>query len=340
MKAYLARIGLTLILAVSPAGTAMGALNIADSDIINLYLFNEQTSGQLDNNPIPFEPAFYDTAPTGTAQDHDQFNDFPSDGPTWATGTDFEVDGVAVGTGTGLVFDASDLDRTRALGWMNVSQGDYADGNDFTIMVRAYLTEALDGTFYGLYCNGGTEQLKLQGSSSGVKANVIGKVRDGVPDEYFWEVNSDLDTGFGIDKDKWYNIFLIYVANTSLTVAADDGESFLFRTSTDVPAGFDSSRDGFSDSDRHWSIGTDWLTGPGWFDGRIESVVVWDRALTEAEADAIDFRNVEIPTDCDEVKALGFKLDGDINGDCHVDSMDLKEIVDDWLVSNDPEDHF
>lgn len=149
---------------IAVAGNVEAVLDAADPNIISLYLLNEASSGQLNNTAAP---SFYDTAAVGTAQNHDGFSDFPSDGPTWANGTDFEIAGTDVGTGTGLLFNAGEWDRTRTSGWQNVSQGAYTDGNNFTIMVRGYFTEALDGETYGLYCQGVTSYLRLQGTSQG-----------------------------------------------------------------------------------------------------------------------------------------------------------------------------
>src|SRR5687768_17081585 len=60
------------------ASTSFAALDPSDPSIINLYRFNEATSGDLVNSPFPNQ--FLDTAPTGTPQNHDDLN---AGNPTW-----------------------------------------------------------------------------------------------------------------------------------------------------------------------------------------------------------------------------------------------------------------
>ena len=134
-------LALGLVLCLLTAAPGWAELNTADPSIINLYLLNEQTSGPLTN----FVVSFYDTAPTGTAQNHDTFS---GSGPYWGTGADFEAGGVAVGTGTGLTFDRSNGEHTRHAAWLTTSQGNYNNGDSYTAMTRVFATEAIDNTFY------------------------------------------------------------------------------------------------------------------------------------------------------------------------------------------------
>lgn len=284
---------------VSLGATVEAALNTSDVDIINLYLFNEQTSGQLANNPNPNQ--FLDTAPTGTAQNHDNFDDNPSDGPAYATGSLFDISGTPVGTGTGLIFTRSDNDRTRFEGWMSTSQGNYVNGGSFTVMIRLYATELTDDIDYNLLGRS-SHFLKLQGVSGGGTSRIDVGLRDGGVGgnslEDFWTHNSFGGSGDTIflNTNTWYNLFLIYNANTSLTIALDDGTTFKQATSTTVPTGFDSLVEGFSDAAFHWHVGSLNTTPGSEFDGRIESIAIWDRALPLAYADGIGFATVPEPS--------------------------------------------
>ena len=269
--------GLVLALASS---AALAALDMNDPSIISLYRLDEATSGNLNNS---VDQSFADTAPTGTAQPHDDFDDGASDGPAWGGGANF----AGTDTGAGLIFSKADNDRTRAEGWMHLSQGNYTQGKSFSIMARIYATEAVDNSVYPVFVNGYTSGLRLKGTSLGT-LTVDLSLRDGGGNgETYWNITSGAaqPSVWWLDKDKWYNIFMIYEANTSLTVAADDGENYMSFTSTDVPADFDSLTYGFSDPSRHWFFGSN-TTASGAYDGRMESVVIWDKALTEAEADA------------------------------------------------------
>jgi hypothetical protein len=277
-----------MVLVVGVLGVlSQAALVVNDASIISLYKLDEAISGQLENRPVPNVPAFYDTAPTGTAQNHDDFDDGTSNGPVWST--------MPVGTGSGLVFDRNGNDRTRAAGWMNVSQGNYTEGDSFTIMARVYATHVVENYVYPVFVNGYTSGLRLQGTSVGT-LNVQATLRDGTPTETYWQANSDAPSpsDWSISKDKWYNIFMIYQANTGLTVAADDGTIFKSFTNTTVPVGFDSLAKGFSDSSRHWFMGSN-TTATGAYDGSIESIVLWDKALSLSEADTINLTNIPEP---------------------------------------------
>jgi len=313
-----------------------GELNPLDPGIISFYRFDEATSGNLDNS---VKGSFSDSALTGTAQNHDDFDDGASDGPSWAGGSAFEPNSVRVGTGTGLIFEKDDNDRTRAEGWMNTNQGDYSEGGSFTIMARIYGTEAIDNTLYAVYANGYTSGLRLEGTSVGTLV-VKASVRDGGPTEAYWNVSSGAaqPSVWWIDPNRWHNVFMIYEANTSLTVAADDGVTFQSFTDTTVPAGFDSLAEGFSDSSRHWMFGTNDLNrtdGYSVFDGRLECLVIWDRALTLEQADAID---LETPLNCPEMLEAGFKSATDLYEDCVINLADFAVLSGDWMKCNDPTD--
>jgi len=291
MRRFWKTVSKSMVLVAVLAVVSQADLVVTDSSIISFYRLDEATTGNLDNS---VKGSFSDSAPTGTAQDHDDFNDGTSDGPAWST--------MSVGTGSGLVFDKADNDRTRAAGWMNVAQGNYSEGKSFTIMARVYATEAIDNAVYALYVNGYTSGLRLKGTSVGT-LTVDASLRDGAANggtETYWNVTSGAASPdvWWIDKDKWHNVFLIYEANTGLTVAADDGTTFMSYTDTSVPAGFDTLSHGFSDSSRHWFMGTNDLNrtdGYSVYDGRMESVVLWDKALSLSEADAINLTNIPEP---------------------------------------------
>ena len=65
---------------------------------------------------------------------------------------------------------------------------------------------------------------------------------------------------------------------------------------------------------------------------------IWDKALTTAEADAIDLTNEIVfdPANCADAIAHGYRLAGDANGDCYVNITDLAAITGQWLVCNTP----
>ena len=283
------------------AARAYGDYDPLDPGIISLYKLDEATSGQLNNS---VDQSFADTAPTGTPQPHDDLDDGTSDGPAWGGGSAFEVGGVDVGTGGGLIFTRSDSDNTRIEGWMSVSQGNYDNGDSFTIMIRLHPTETTDNTDYYVFANGSSEYIRYQGGSGDQQARVDVRLRDGggAGGETYWDftTHGDGEAGspFYMANALWQNLFLIYDADTSLTIAVDDGTSFLYLTDTTVPADFSTLSDGFSDAGRHWAIGAPFYGAApiaNTFDGRIESIVIWDKALTTAEADAIDVVNAPLP---------------------------------------------
>jgi hypothetical protein len=93
---------------------------------------------------------------------------------------------------------------------------------------------------------------------------------------------------------------------------------------------------GFSDPDRHTIIGSnvgavDYLG----FDGRIESVAIWDKALTTTEADGVSLKNVFVT--CTDVLP-GYQLAGDVNADCRIDMADFTMLASSWAACNDPDD--
>jgi hypothetical protein len=102
---------------------------------------------------------------------------------------------------------------------------------------------------------------------------------------------------FSLQPNTWYNVFMIYEANTAITLAADDGTSLSWLRTEDKPAMFDSVSSGWSDASRARTIAAlSPSTAPADpFDGRLESIVTWDRALTLGEADAIGFANIPEP---------------------------------------------
>jgi hypothetical protein len=350
-----------VVIAITVIPTVANAsLNTKDPHIISLYLFDEQTSGHIINdvnaNDANIPRAFYDRAVTGTAQNWDPFKgddvNYPSSGPTWGMGADFQNQGNNIGTGTGLIFHAADNDRTRITHWLDVSQGNYINGGSFTIMVRAYGTEALDGTNYPLFSSR-THHLLLQGTYAGV-LNIWGMLRAGGGTRatwYFvgnWQPRTSLNSG--IRPNTWNNVFLIYSQNSSLTLAADDGKEFFYCTQS-PPAGWDSTPNpadpnaGFADSSDPWEIGYSPqyevppdITNPDFFDGRIECIAVWDKALTLAEADAINLDNVSVPVsaECEASIEAGNRLTGDMNGDCQINMADIAILAGQWLVCNVP----
>lgn len=288
---------------------AFAALNTTDPSIIVLHRLDEQTSGNL-NNDVTAPNQFFDTAPTGTAQNHDNFEDGASNGPAWGSGAAFSSGATTVGTGTGLVFDVADRDHTRYSSWMHGTETAYTPGTSFTIMVRAYANTA-DNAVQGLT---GTSSNFLQLSGGGSAMVLQSRIREGAgggEDSFYYSSggNGGLNTsaggpitagggGFLLQRNTWYNLFLIYEANTSVTLAADDGTTFQYITTTEINnAAFNTLANGFADADRPHGIGV--LTygpdAPNTLDGRIESVVVFNKALSTAEADAINLDNAPVP---------------------------------------------
>ncbi|MHB9071212.1 MAG: PEP-CTERM sorting domain-containing protein [Sedimentisphaerales bacterium] len=270
-----------------------GSLVVSDTSIINLYQLNEQSSGSLTNN-IP--GSFVDSAVTGTAQNHD---DAAWPAPVWGSGSDF----AGIGDGRGLTFSRSAGQLTRALPWMNVSQGNYVNGGSFTIMTRLYASSLVDGASYGLL--GTTSNYINIDGVSGNRGKFMTRIREGGGGgETSWYFDSFSGTGGGvsgnswlsINQATWYNVFLIYDADAGLTIATDDGTTFNWIKTTNVPADFSTLAYGFSDPDRHTIIGNNVgaVTYTG-FDGRMESIVMWDKALTNTEADAIGFTTIPEP---------------------------------------------
>ncbi len=291
-------LGIAGLAAIVPSG-ASASLSPTDPSIINLYRLDEHSSGQLDNSVLG---SFVDTAPTGTAQNHDDFYDGASDGPAWTSGAAYNTGSGTVGDGIGLSFTRSDSDRTRFSPWMNTTQGNYSNGKSFSLMLRVNAGELLDNTDYNLI-GIGSHGITLNGVSGGGQAAVSIRLRDGggAGGETYWTFNSfgsgDPNTtgaSFKLTSGTWANIFLIYDANARLTVAMDDGSGFYAQTSTVPPAGFDTLGSGFSDSGFHWFLGSNTSAEGGGYDGLIESVVFWDRPLSNTEAAGIGFTN-EVP---------------------------------------------
>lgn len=278
--------GFTLAAAlVGFAAPVSAALDVNDTSIINLYRFDEKTSGQLNNND---DPAFTDTAPTGTAQNHVPFG---SPGPDYGSGAAFQQGAVTVGTGTGLIFDRSNGEHTRFASPIDTSQGNYTNGDSYTVMVRLRVENLGDGTPYDVLGNN-AHGISLEGVSFG-GGTVQARVRGGSGGPV-WTANS----GFGpvfVPNGAWVNLFVIYEQNTSITIAVDNGSSFETYVDANVPGGFDSST-GFEDSANTWQVGARTAgVGTNSLDGRIESIVFWDKALSTTEADAIDLANVPEP---------------------------------------------
>jgi hypothetical protein len=275
------------------AAVSFGDLNINDSSIINLYQLNEQTSGALTNS-IP--GSFVDSAVTGTPQNHD---DAAWPAPVWGSGSDF----AGIGDGIGLTFSRSNGQLTRAKSWMNVNQGNYSNGKSFTIMTRLYASSLVDGASYGLL--GSTSNYINIDGISGNRGKFVTRIREGAGGgETSWYFDSFSGTGGGvsgnswlsINQGTWYNVFLIYDADAGVTIATDDGTTFNWIKTANVPADFSTLANGFSDPDRHTIIGNNVgaVTYTG-FDGRMESIAMWDKALTNTEADAIGFVTVPEP---------------------------------------------
>ncbi len=293
MCARSSRRSVPFLLAAAIAAPAIASLNTADPSIINLWRLNEQTSGELINN---INASFLDTAPTGTPQNHE---DFYGLGPDWTSGSAYDFSGGVVGDGIGLSFTRADMERTRVSPWYNVPQGNYTNGSSFTIMLRLNAAELTDNLYYDLFGFGSTA-ITLAGASPGGKARLDVRIRDGGVGgngaENYWTATSYTNDGpaFALNSGVWTNLFVIYNANTSITLASDDGTTFLANSNSAVPDGFNSLVEGFSDSDRRWFIGALDSLEPNTYDGLIESIVVWDRALTPAEAAGIGLTNVTV----------------------------------------------
>ncbi|MHB9071210.1 MAG: hypothetical protein ACYC54_12690 [Sedimentisphaerales bacterium] len=317
---------------------AGAALNTTNSHIINLYLLNEGVSGEPLNNLAP--NSFFDSAITGTPQNHDDASSWPA--PVWGSGSDF----AGIGDSNGLTFSRDEGQLTRFRPWMNVNQGDYVNGQSFTIMVRMYASSLIDGNFYGLI-GSSSNNIDIQGIS-GNRGAIWTRVREGVGGgETSWYFDSYTGTGGGvtgngwlyINPSTWYNLFFIYEADAAVTIAIDDGTTFGWIKTTEVPADFSTVTNGYSDADRHFELGNN---GAGvdlqGLDGRIESVVIWDKALTITEAGEIGLTNETafIPEDCADAIAHGYRLAGDLNSDCHVDFLDLAGMAEQWLLCNIP----
>lgn len=287
--ATMALIGAAAIGAVTQVSSA--ALNPSDPSIINLYRLNEQAPGGPFNNAVSGQ--FLDTAVTGTPQNHEDVASAPS--PTWvSTG--------AVGDGVGLSFSRAASQHTRFEPWMHLTQGNYSPGDSFTVMVRLNAAALADNTTYDLLGTG-SNQIRLEGSGSAPNSAAVRvQLRD--PDT-FWFVDSFGNTSAGssssgasfvVTAGTWANVFLIYEAGASLKVAMDNGTSFAAQTTTGVPATFDPIAQGFDNaSSARWFVGSTGSPTTTSYDGVIESIVIWDKALTNAEADAIDFTTVPEP---------------------------------------------
>lgn len=329
------RIFVVVMLAVLGVCKCSWAAFPQDTHIINLYLFNEGNaeSWRLNNDVAN---SFIDSAPTGTAQNHQEAS-WPA--PRWGSGADF----AGIGTGTGLIFSRIKGEITRAAPWMNVDQGDFVNGLSYTVMLRIYATTLANGVSYGLF--GTTSNyIKIDGVS-GNKGKINVRIREGADGgETSWYFDSNVGLGSGvtgtanltINQGTWYNLFMIYAADNSITIAIDNGTTFSWIKTTNVPADFSTMANGFSDPDRHSIIGSyvgaSDFTG---FDGRIESIAIWDKALTTTEADDVNLGNVFVS--CSEV-IPGYRLSGDANGDCKVDFADFAAMGENWGACNIPGD--
>lgn len=263
--------------------TTFAALDPTDASIINLYRFNEATSGDLVNSPFPNQ--FLDTAPTGTPQNHD---DISANGPAW-------VSGLPVGDGIGLSFDASNTEYTRFTGWSATPQGNYTNGQSFTAMVRLNAATLADNVTYRIL-GSGLNNISLNGSGEPNTASVSVSLRDQntqLTISSLGPTNAPDSSGSAgkVSTNKWFNVFLIYSANNTLSVAIDDGTTFTAQTTIGLPSGFDTIGEGFDNAGTSWFVGS-LGDGTQLFDGTIESIAIWDKALTLAEADAIDLTTV------------------------------------------------
>ena len=301
MHGRMSLLGLAAIVIASPS-IASAALVTTDPSIINLYRLNEQTSGQLVNSPLPGQ--FLDTAPTGTPQNHDDLN---ANGPTWGTGAAYEQASVPVGDGIGLGFNRSNTEYTRFQAWMGTPQGNYTNGKSFSMMIRVKPGTLVDNETYDLIGNG-SHGITLRGNSTPGTASVNFRLRD---QNTFWTLNGSggsvdpastgggsMGANFIANSGTWANLFLIYDANVTpalsrLTVAIDDG-SFKAQTSIGAPTGFDTIAEGFDNAGVAWFVGSAG-SATNDYDGLIESIVFWDKALTNEQASAIGLTNGEVP---------------------------------------------
>jgi hypothetical protein len=275
-----------LLAVVCATSMSFGALNVNDPGLIVLYQFNEGTPGNTFTNGV--FGSFVDTAVTGTPQNHDDASSFPS--PMWGGGADY----AGIGDGVGLTFDRAAGTVVRALPWQSISQGNYNPGGSYTEFFRVYSNNFAATNTYRLY---GTSSNRIQLVSPEDHQAVIDlQIREGAGgSETKW--NYATDDVLTMNDGKWYNLFVMYNANTSITVALDDGTTFQSVTTLDVPSSFDTLSFGMSDGSQDPKIGS-WYNaadpGNAW-GGRIESCAVWDRALTLSEAQAIGFTNVPEP---------------------------------------------
>jgi hypothetical protein len=181
---------------------------------------------------------------------------------------------------------------------MNTSQGNYSDGKSFTAMVRLNLGDTVDNQVQDII-GIGSHGISLQGNSTPGTASVNIRVRD---QNTFWTLdNSGTTNGAGstgssfvMNSGVWTNLFLIYNANTSLTLAFDNGTTFAAQTANGAPSGFDTLTELFDNAGVPWYVGS---TGAGvnTLDGQIETIAIWDKALSLSEADAIGLTNVPEP---------------------------------------------
>ena len=186
----------------------------------------------------------------------------------------------------------------------------YSNGGSFTMMVRVNASTP-DNAVQGL---SGTSSNYLQFSGGGSGISIQSRLREGAgggETSFYYNStgNGGIDTpggdpatagggGFLINRNTWYNVFLIYDANNSVTIAADDGTTFQYITTLAISDPlFDTLTNGYSDAERPPGLGV--LSygpdAPNTLDGSIESLVVFNRALSIAEADAINLSNVPEP---------------------------------------------
>jgi hypothetical protein len=265
---------------------ANAALDPSDTSIISLYHFNDQVGATPFNNSV--KPQFIDTAVTGTPQNHD---DLGAASPTW-------INTPGIGDGKGIDLDKANTQFTRFTSFMNTSQGNYSDGKSFTAMVRLNLGDTVDNQVQDII-GIGSHGISLQGNSTPGTASVNIRVRD---QNTFWTLdNSGTTNGAGstgssfvMNSGVWTNLFLIYNANTSLTLAFDNGTTFAAQTANGAPSGFDTLTELFDNAGVPWYVGS---TGAGvnTLDGQIETIAIWDKALSLSEADAIGLTNVPEP---------------------------------------------
>lgn len=284
-------LGATMIAAAPLAASA--ALDTSDPSIINLYLLNDQVDSQPYTNALSNQ--FVDSAPSGTAQNQEDSSSIPS--PSW-------VSTPGIGTGTGLSFSRTAGQSTRFQPWMGTTQGNYSpplENLSFTVMVRINAAALADNATYDLLGTG-SQGITLTGiGSEANSARVDVRLRDA--NNTYWRLDSfgGTSTGsnssgsnFWVTAGNWVNVFLIYNDGNSLKVAIDDGTTYKVQTATGVPTGFDPDTYGFDGAGNHWWIGSTGSTA-NTYDGMVESVVIWDKALSDTEADAINLTNAAVP---------------------------------------------